>query len=57
MLTKKFELVEIELRRASKALKAMKDEPVIIEMNDGDVIAGRIDGCEDVSICLCDAHR
>ena len=57
MLTKKFELVEIELRRASKTLKAMKDEPVIIEMNDGDVIAGRIDGCEDVSVCLYDAHR
>ena len=46
MSSRKLQLAEIELRRASKAPKAMKDEPVIIEMKVGDVIAGRIDVCE-----------
>lgn len=32
-------------------------EPVIIEMKDSDVIAGRIDGCDDSTVCLYIAHR
>jgi hypothetical protein len=56
MSSRKIQLAEIELRRASKALEAMKDEPVIIEMKDGDVIAGRNGGCEDVIVCLYAAH-
>ena len=35
----------------------MKGELVILEIKDGDVIAGRIDGCEVDNVCLYDAHR
>lgn len=54
---KTLQLEAIEQKGRAKWLKMMKHEPVIFEMNDGDVIAGKVDGCEEVSVCLYDAHR